>query len=68
MQNLENTWLTVKQAAEIFPFSESSLRWIIFHKKHNGCSKCLRRIGSRKLLINAKQFEDWIDQQGVDNE
>jgi len=54
-------WATVRQVAEKYRiFSESSLRYLIFNSKQNGLEKCLRRIGA-KLLINLKQFDQWID-------
>jgi len=58
---------TIRQTASLYPFSESSLRWLIFNENRNGFSRCLRRIG-RKILINLDDFEQWIDQQGGAND
>lgn len=56
-------YLTVKQVAIKHPaFSESSLRYHIFHEHSNGLTKAIRRIG-KKILINEALFIDWIDQQ-----
>ena len=55
---------TVRQIPEIYPsFSQASLRNLIFFKKTNGFSKCVKRIG-RKILIDLEQFEQWIDKGG----
>jgi len=60
-----SSWLTVKQASQIFPFSESALRWMIF-KGQADFMKCLRKVG-RKILINSVELENWINEQEVDN-
>lgn len=56
-------YLTVKQVALKYPaFSESSLRYYIFHEKQNGLSNSIRRLG-RKILINETSFLNWLDSQ-----
>jgi hypothetical protein len=56
-------YFTVKQLPLHYPaFTESSIRWLIFHEKTNGFSRCVRRIG-KKILIDANEFESWIDEQ-----
>lgn len=53
--------LTVKQFAQKYPaFSESSLRYHIFHEKTNGLDAVLKRVG-RKVLIKEGAFFDWIE-------
>lgn len=71
MQNnlKQSCWLTVKQTASRYPFTESSLRWLIF-QKDVGFVKCFRRVG-RRILINADLLENWIDShktEGIANE
>lgn len=56
-------YLTVKQMAEKHPaFSESSLRYHIFHEHKNGIDKAIRRIG-RKIIINENLFFEWLESQ-----
>lgn len=73
------TWLTVAQMAAKYPaWSENSLRALIFASKDrvaalrkgtqniipgNGLAAAIRRVG-RRVLINEKEFLDWVDQQG----
>lgn len=60
MTNSQQKFMTVKEAAREFPFSESSLRYLIFNGKSNGLNTCLRKIG-KKILVNIADFERWID-------
>lgn len=54
-------YLTVKQVAvKHSAFSESSIRYYIFHEKTNGLSNAIRRIG-RKILINESLFLEWLE-------
>lgn len=54
-------YLTVKQVAVKHPaFSESSIRYHIFHEKTNGLSNAIRRVG-RKILINESVFLEWLE-------
>ncbi len=66
--NLSKRLAPVKKIPIIYPdsFTESSIRWLIFNEKHNGFTRCIRRIG-RKVLIDLDQFESWIDEQGGQN-
>ena len=60
MQN----FLTVRQLAEKYPaFSESSLRYHLFHAQTNNLERAVRRVG-RKILISEPLFIEWIDRQG----
>lgn len=58
-------YVTVKQLSEMFPaFSESSLRYHLFHRDNNNLSKHIRQIG-KKILIDAHGFaNEWIDSNG----
>lgn len=57
--------LTVKQMAGKYPaFSESSLRYHIFHEAKNGLDKAIRRIG-RKILIDEEAFFAWVEDQNA---
>lgn len=56
-------FLTVRQTAERFPaFSESSIRYWIFHADTNGLGAAIHRIG-KKILINESAFMSWIESQ-----
>lgn len=59
-ENFNQQFMTVKEASRLFPFSESSLRYLLFHSHANGLERCLRRIG-KKILINRIDFESWLD-------
>ncbi|OGT07190.1 MAG: hypothetical protein A2X78_03855 [Gammaproteobacteria bacterium GWE2_37_16] len=60
----EPKWLTIRQLANANPcFTESSLRWIVFHQSTNGFNSCVRRVG-RKILINLSAFENWVETNG----
>ena len=75
----EISWLTVTQLTAKHPaFSENSLRALIFAAKPrvgairngaesilpgNGLSVAIRRVG-RRVLINEKEFLNWVDRQG----
>lgn len=55
---------TVKTIPQLYPgvFTESSIRWLIFHEKENGFMQCVRRLG-KKVLIDLDAFEAYIDSQ-----
>jgi len=57
---------TVRQAEDVYPaFTQSSLRYLIFNStgnNPNGFAACIHRIG-RKVLIDADNFEAWVEQQ-----
>jgi len=36
------------------------LRYLIFHEDSNGFSHCIRRVG-RKVLIDEARFFEWVD-------
>jgi hypothetical protein len=55
---------SVKQFSQRYPaFSESSLRYHIFHEKTNGLNRAIRRVG-RKVIISEPDFIEWIEKQG----
>lgn len=47
---------------EHFAFTRGGMRWLLFHRKHNGLDKAVVRIG-RKLLIDLDKFFEWVDAQ-----
>jgi hypothetical protein len=54
---------SVRQLVEFYPpFTQSSIRWLIFNESQNGFSVCVRRIG-RKVLIDLDEFEGWVNAQ-----
>ena len=63
MTEQQPKWLTVNQLVAAYPcFAIGGIRWIIFHEKTNGFDRCVRRVG-RKVLIDVKEFEQWVDGQ-----
>jgi gamma-glutamylcysteine synthetase len=64
IEPFQSRFLTVKEIAKLYKgtFSESSIRYLIFHEKENGLIQHIRRIG-RKILIDVKGFEEWINKQ-----
>ena len=56
-------FITVKQAAEIFPFSEASIRSHIQNSTKNNFDKVITRVGA-KVLLNKEVFENWIENGG----
>lgn len=54
---------TVKQFAERHAWpTERAIRHLVFHADKNGFNKCIRRIGSRVLIIEQDFFE-WVNAQ-----
>lgn len=43
------------------------IRHLVFHENTNGFSKCIRRIGRRVLIDEAKFFE-WVEEQNAESE
>ncbi len=63
--NNSNTFnvLTVKQVPKKYEaFTEGSIRHLIFYADKNGFHKCIRRIGSKVLIIE-HLFLEYIDAQ-----
>lgn len=57
------TYLTVKQLVEKHAaLTEGGVRGWIFNATSNGFDHCIKRVG-RKLLINEARFFEWIGQQ-----
>ena len=56
------SFYTVKQMTMRYPaFTESSIRWLIFHEDKNGFYKCVYRVpGQRKIMIDEMEFIRWI--------
>lgn len=54
-------WVTPKQLCERVGFvSEGALRWWLFHRENNGLDRCVRRFGTRRLLIHVPSFHKWL--------
>ena len=63
IENPSRRLCTVKNLPNHYPdanFTESSIRYLIFHAKENGFDNCIIRIG-RKLLIDLDAFEEYLD-------
>lgn len=56
---------TVAQFASEGPFTEPSLRWMIFQSEQNGLAnhKAIVRVGGRRIYIDPEAFERWVDSQ-----
>lgn len=56
----------VKKIPEIYPgaFSENAIRWLIANEDKNGFGRCVRRLGSHKILIDLDEFENYIATEG----
>ncbi|WP_141715734.1 hypothetical protein [Burkholderia ubonensis] len=71
----DRRWLTIKQTAQRYPYSEGALRHLIWEAeayakypksglKSNGFISCVvRPQGTRRVLIDAEQFERWLQGQ-----
>ena len=57
---------TVKQLASELPaFTESSLRWLVFHAQENRLeSAIVRPPGTRRVLIDRELFAQWLVSRG----
>ena len=55
---------TVRQIADdpAWPFSEGSLRYLLFNAQYNGLDKAIKRIG-KKVLIHKPRFLAWLESQ-----
>jgi hypothetical protein len=54
-------FFTVEQFAKKYrdAFTESSLRWMLFNRQHNGLDAAVVQLG-RKLLIDEQAFVSWL--------
>ncbi|CAB3688489.1 hypothetical protein LMG24076_02804 [Trinickia soli] len=71
----DRRWLTIKQTAQRYPYSEGAVRHLVFqaeqYAKHpknglksNGFLNCIvRPEGARRVLIDAEKFELWLQGQ-----
>lgn len=55
-------YLTFREAAALYPFSESSLRYLRHHGDTNGFNTCISKVG-RRVLLDVAAFESWLDGQ-----
>ena len=54
--------LTIKQFCAVHPaFTEAGIRHLVFNENTNGFHKCIRRIGSRILIVE-KEFFVWVNE------
>jgi hypothetical protein len=51
---------TVEQFAQKYPaFTDSSLRWLLFNRAHNGLAAAVVQLG-RRVLIDEAAFVAWL--------
>ena len=55
-------YLTFREASTVFPFTESSFRWLRHNGHKNGFNSCIRKVG-RRVLLDVVSFETWLDGQ-----
>lgn len=55
-------YLSVKQVAEKYPFSYSTVRKLLFHRKQNGLDKVIRKVGGL-LVFREDLFIEWVESQ-----
>lgn len=56
-------FIPVTKWSDFHPWpSVQGLRWIIFNEHTNGFAKCVKRVGGRVLIDEAKFFE-WVEEQ-----
>lgn len=62
IKKLECPWASVKKLGEDpeWPFSEASLRYMLFHSKETGMEKAVKRIG-KKILIHKGKLLEWLE-------
>ena len=54
--------LTLRQLTEIYPgFTRYALRNLFGHRKENGLSSTVVKVGARKILIDQDRFEQWLE-------
>jgi hypothetical protein len=59
----QKRYSSVKNFPALYPhadFTENTIRRLISNRKENGFGRCLRRVG-KKVLIDVKAFEDWLE-------
>ena len=59
---MQSRFVTVKQLAELYPFTESAIRQLIHAERLNGLfeAKAVYRIG-RKVMVSPEAFGAWIE-------
>lgn len=72
----DRRWLTITETAKRYPYTEGALRHLVFQAeqyakypkdglKSNGFLACIvRPQGARRVLIDAEQFERWLQGSG----
>lgn len=55
-------YMTFREAAAIYPFTESSFRYHRHQGNSNGFNSCIRKVG-RRVLLDVAAFEVWLDTQ-----
>lgn len=63
----QQIWLSVRQVAQLLPFSEQSVRWLIFADVDGFASSCVTR-RARRVLVNRAALDRWLDEGRLEGE
>ena len=66
MKEKEIIYQTVRQIIESkkFPFTYGSLRKLIYTNRNGTLSKCIRKIGTKKIALDVNMLNEWIEKEG----
>jgi len=54
-------WQTIPTFVKNHPqFTMHQMRWLLHHRKTNGLSECVRKLG-KPLYISVARFTRWVD-------
>lgn len=59
---METRWKSVRETAELTPFTERSLRQLIFDPPPELAPAISRPPGTRRVLLDMDLFEQWLEQ------
>lgn len=64
LKKIECPWASVKVLGNDpeWPFSEASLRYMIFHVKEMGLESAIKKLGAR-VLIHKGRLLEWIEKR-----
>ena len=65
--NFKPAFVTIREIAKIYPFSESSIRWTIATTKDRNFLAAIHRVG-RRVFLEKNAFEKWFNSGGKSRE
>lgn len=66
-RTVKSKWMSVKQLVEarskkgLWPYTEGSIRKLIYQAEENGFARCISRVGGR-VLIDANTVDNWVSE------